>query len=67
MFKHYFEQVHNVAIWPIISLSIFFVFFLGLMIYVWKIKKPYVEQMGAMPLADDHPEHAIHSINLNND
>ncbi len=66
MFKHYFEQVHNVAIWPIISLSIFFVFFLGLMIYVWKIKKSYVDQMGELPLADDAPESITHSINLNN-
>lgn len=53
MFKHYFEQVHNVAIWPIISLSIFFLFFVGLLIYVWKIRKDHVQHMEVMPLADD--------------
>ena len=53
MFKHYFEQIHNVAIWPIISLSIFFVFFIGLIIYVARIKKDYINYMGDLPLADD--------------
>ena len=64
MFKHYFEQVHNVAIWPIISLTIFFVFFLGLLIYVWKIRKDHISHMEAMPLADDHPANAESSYNL---
>lgn len=56
MFKHYFEQVHNVAIWPIISLSIFFVFFIGLIIYVVKINKGHVNYMQDLPLADDTVE-----------
>ena len=64
MFKHYFEQVHNVAIWPIISLTIFFVFFLGLLIYVWKIRKDHVSHMETMPLADDHPANTESSSNL---
>ncbi|MEC7754893.1 MULTISPECIES: cytochrome C oxidase Cbb3 [Roseivirga] len=52
MFKYYFEQVHNVEIWPIISLIIFFVFFIGLIAYVWKMRKDYVEHMQELPLAD---------------
>ncbi len=56
MFKHYFEQVHNVAIWPIISMSIFFVFFIGLIIYVAKINKRHVDYMEDLPLADDSVE-----------
>ena len=55
MFKHYFEQVHNVAIWPIISLSIFFVFFVGLILYVWRIRKDHVKHMEGLPLKDDSP------------
>lgn len=65
MFKHYFEQVHNVAVWPIISLSIFFLFFLGLLIYVWKIKKPYVHHMGELPLADDEIQAGTEAQNHN--
>ena len=59
MFKHYFEQVHNVAIWPIISLSIFFIFFLGLVLYVWRIRKDHVKHMEGLPLKDDFSEEFI--------
>jgi len=53
MFKHYFEQLDNIAIWPIISLSIFFVFFIGLIIYVVKINKGHINYMEDLPLTDD--------------
>jgi len=53
MFKYYFEQVHNVEVWPIISLVIFFVFFVGLIGYVWSMRKDYVKHMGDLPLSDD--------------
>lgn len=53
MFKQYFEQVENVAIWPIISLTIFFVFFIGLVIYVFKINKKYIKHMEKLPLIED--------------
>lgn len=54
MFKYYFEQVHNVEVWPIISLIIFFVFFIGLIVYVWRMRKDYIEYMEEIPLADDN-------------
>ena len=53
MFKHYFEKIHNVEVWPIISLTIFFVFFVGLILYVWRMKKDYVEEMSDIPLTDE--------------
>ena len=45
---------------------IFFVFFVGLLIYVWKIRKDYVKHMEVMPLADDHSEIFEISQNPNN-
>lgn len=53
MFKHYFEQIHNVEIWPIISLSIFFIFFICLLLYVWKADKGYITAMKNLPVEDD--------------
>ena len=50
MFKYYFEQVNNVEIWPIISLSIFFIFFIGLLVWVVKMDKKYVNKMSNMPV-----------------
>ncbi|MFT6871418.1 MAG: cytochrome c oxidase cbb3-type subunit 4 [Roseivirga sp.] len=60
MFKQYFEQVENVAIWPIISLTIFFIFFIGLIIYVVKINKGYIKHMAKLPLIDD--QEGINSV-----
>lgn len=52
MFKYYFEQVNGVAVWPIISLSIFFTFFVLLLIYVLRADKGFISKMAAMPLAE---------------
>ena len=53
MFKYYFEQIDNVAIWPLISLAIFFTFFIGLLFWVWKVDKSFINKMKNLPLEDD--------------
>lgn len=51
MFKYYFEQISGVEIWPIISLSIFFTFFLGLLWWVFKgVDKSYIDEMRNLPI-----------------
>ncbi len=55
MFKYYFEQINDVAIWPVISLIIFFTFFVGLLIWVWKVDKTFVNKMKNLPLEDEAP------------
>ena len=52
MFKHYFDQVSNIAIWPIISLVIFVTFFVGLLIWVAVADKKYISDMSHLPLDD---------------
>lgn len=52
MFKHYFEQIENVEIWPIISLSIFFIFFICLLLYVIKVDKKYIDDVSQLPMDD---------------
>jgi cytochrome c oxidase cbb3-type subunit 3 len=54
MFKHYFERIsEQVAIYPLVSLTIFFLFFLGMGIWVATVKKTYIDHMSALPLEDD--------------
>lgn len=53
MFKHYFEQLDNIQIYPIISLSVFFAFFIGLIWWVLKADKKYIAEMEQMPLVND--------------
>ncbi|MEM6524490.1 MAG: cytochrome C oxidase Cbb3 [Bacteroidota bacterium] len=52
MFKHYFEQIHNVEVWPIISLSIFFIFFISLIVWVVRTDKNYIKIMSNLPMED---------------
>ena len=53
MFKHYFEQIQNVEIWPVISLILFFVFFTFTMVWIFFLDKKYIEKMKDLPFEDD--------------
>lgn len=54
MFKHYFEQIDKVEIWPIISLVIFFIFFVCLILWVVTADKNYIQEMRQLPMDDGH-------------
>ncbi len=56
MFKHYFEQIQNIEIWPIISLIIFFVFFTITLVRIFFLDKGYLEKMSGLPLEDEGDE-----------
>ncbi len=53
MFKHYFEQIEGIATMPLISLVIFFTFFVGLTVWVIRANKQYLGEMEALPLEDN--------------
>ncbi len=61
MFKHYFEGAENIAVGPIISLIIFFVFFIVLLYWVFKVDKGFIKKMKDLPLDDSTVEN--HSLN----
>ena len=50
--KHNMETIVGVEIFPLISFIIFFSFFIGLIIYVMRIKKSSIEEISALPLED---------------
>ncbi len=52
MFKHYFELIENVSIWPVVSLAIFFGFFVFLILWLIKVDKGYIRKMKNLPLDD---------------
>lgn len=51
--KHNMETIVGIEIFPIISILIFFSFFVGLIIYVIRMKRSHVKTMEALPLEDD--------------
>lgn len=60
--KHHLENIAGVEIYPIISLLIFFLFFVGLTWYVVRMKKSHVERMSQQPLDDNVPVEPRHNI-----
>ncbi|MFM2264726.1 MAG: hypothetical protein RLZ77_142 [Bacteroidota bacterium] len=51
--KHSMETIAGVAIYPILSLSIFFLFFIGLGIWVFTYKKEKIDELSILPLHDN--------------
>jgi len=51
--KHNMETIAGVAIYPILSLIIFFAFFVGLGVWVFSYKKEKITEMSQIPLNDD--------------
>ena len=49
---HNMETIDGVAIFPILSLVIFFIFFLGLGIWVFSYKKEKIDELSNIPLND---------------
>lgn len=52
MYKNVLQSIDNVAIWPIISLTIFFIFFLILLWWVFTADKTFINKMKNLPLND---------------
>jgi len=52
MYKDVLQGIDNVAIWPIISFVIFFLFFLVLIWWVMTADKGYIRKMKQLPLED---------------
>jgi cytochrome c oxidase cbb3-type subunit 4 len=51
--KHNLETIAGVAVFPIISLLIFFIFFVGLGLWVYSYKKDTIQEMSQIPLDDN--------------
>jgi cytochrome c oxidase cbb3-type subunit 4 len=48
--KQYAEKIDGISIYPIISQLIFVVFFVLVLVYVFKMKKSGIDEMKNMPL-----------------
>ncbi|MDU0372041.1 hypothetical protein ACFPAF_16680 [Hymenobacter endophyticus] len=61
MDKKVLQSIAGVEIYPLISLAIFFLFFLGLLVYVVRANRQHLREMSEMPLrADDEtPQPAL--------
>ncbi|HEY4650918.1 MAG TPA: hypothetical protein VIG72_05865 [Pontibacter sp.] len=53
MYKNVLQAIDGIEIYPLISFSIFFVFFLGLIVYVALMDKKYVQVMSSIACGDE--------------
>ena len=52
MYNNVLQSIDNIAIWPVISFVIFFLFFICLLWYVCTVDKKFIEHMAALPTED---------------
>ena len=52
MYKNVLQNIDHIAIWPVISFTIFFLFFLILLWWVFTVNKDFIHEMSEKPLQD---------------
>jgi len=52
--KHTMESIDGIAIFPIISFVIFFSFFVGLLVWVFRTDKNYLSHVESLPFKEDN-------------
>jgi cytochrome c oxidase cbb3-type subunit IV len=55
MYKNVLESIQGITIYPLISLAIFFTFFVLLIVWVARMKKTDIEEYSKLPLEEDAP------------
>ncbi|TDE18372.1 c-type cytochrome [Dyadobacter psychrotolerans] len=61
-FRTYLETIAGIEIFPLISLIIFFVFFVSLLVFVFRLDKKELSQMSNIPLSDGVVKKSLLSI-----
>jgi cytochrome c oxidase cbb3-type subunit 4 len=56
MYKNVLQSIDNVAIWPIVSFMIFFIFFVVLLWWVFSVDKQFINKMKALPMDGEPSE-----------
>ncbi|MEE1885809.1 hypothetical protein [Pedobacter flavus] len=56
MFKHFIQQLSGDENYLIFSLLVFFGFFLLVAVYLFFMKKEYIEEMSNMPIIDQNKQ-----------
>lgn len=55
MYKNILQSIDNIAIWPVVSFVIFFVFFICLLWWVFSVDKNFITKMKQLPIDTDLP------------
>jgi cbb3-type cytochrome oxidase subunit 3 len=56
MFKEVLQSIEGVEIYTIISMIILILFFVGIVIWLFKVDKKYIKHMSELPLNENNNE-----------
>ena len=56
MFKEVLQSIQGIEFYTIVSMIIFILFFIGMIIWLFKVDKKYIKEMSELPLEDDNNE-----------
>lgn len=58
-FINYLESITGIGVYPLVSLMIFFVFFIGVTLYIMLGRKEYFETLSNLPLPNSDSDSFI--------
>lgn len=61
MYKNVLQSIDNIAIWPVISFVIFFIFFLCLLWYVFTADRKMLKEIESLPFEDGKLEESVNT------
>ena len=67
MFNHYLQSIEGIGIYPLISLLVFFIFFVVMLIWIFKADKNHLRNMSILPLESDENSKINFSGDSNDD
>ncbi len=54
MYKEVLRDIEGIATYPIIGLILFLITFVSMLIWVFSLRREFIEEMGRLPLDSDH-------------
>lgn len=64
MYKNVLQSIDNIAIWPVISFVIFFLFFICLLWWVFTTDKKFIDKMKSLPIDRASEEKDLNATQL---
>ncbi|MEK7685932.1 MAG: cbb3-type cytochrome c oxidase subunit 3 [Verrucomicrobiota bacterium] len=55
MIQNVLRDIGGIGVYGVISITIFFLFFIGILGWVWRLKRPYLDAMETLPLEKESP------------
>ena len=65
MYKNVLQSIDNIAIWPVISFVIFFLFFICLLWWVFTTDKKFIQSMKSLPFENTTVQADSNATNQN--